>query len=329
MSPSIASPGLQAGLSQTGGPRPVEFIVAPSSLGLRPNAAGLEPETWRAPEVLLATGLAAQVGAQVSRLAHPAYAFTPQPGTRLGNGRAIRDFSLDLAGRVADARRRHVFPIVLGGDCSVLLGCLLGNRRAGGAGLVHVDGHSDFYHPGNYDTSKRLGSVAGMDLALSTGRGEPLLTDWPDLDGPLVDDLDACQVGERESESGDLETTYGDIASTAITRITIGQLLARGPAAVAAELVGWLGARALGHAWLHVDLDVLDQAQLPAVDSPGSPGLDFDGLDALLGPLVASGRVAGINFTIYDPGLDPGLVHANRIAHSIGRCAAALPARHG
>ncbi|MBZ5790024.1 arginase family protein [Burkholderia contaminans] len=327
MATQTASPGLQAGLSQTGGARPVEFIVAPSSLGLRPNAAGLEPETWRAPDVLLATGLAEHVGAGVARLAHPAYAFAPQSGTRIGNGMAIRDFSLELAGRVADARRRQAFPIVLGGDCSVLLGCLLGNRRAGGNGLVHVDGHSDFFHPGNYDTAKRLGSVAGMDLALSTGRGEPLLTDWPDLDGPLVDDLDACQVGERESESGDFETTYGDIARTAITRITIGQLLARGPAAVAAELVGWLGARALGQAWLHVDLDVLDQSQLPAVDSPGSPGLDFDGLDALLGPLVASGRVAGIDFTIYDPGLDPGLAYADRIARSIGRCAAAPPAR--
>jgi len=102
-------------------------------------------------------------------------------------------------------------------------------------------------------------------------------------------------------------------------------LLARGPAAVAGELVDWLHRRALRRVWLHVDLDVLDQSQLPAVDSPGSPGLDFDGLDALLGPLVASGCVAGIDFTIYDPGLDPGLAHADRIARSVARSAAALP----
>jgi hypothetical protein len=29
--------------------------------------------------------------------------------------------------------------------------------------VVHVDGHSDFFHPGNYDSTARLGSVAGMD----------------------------------------------------------------------------------------------------------------------------------------------------------------------
>lgn len=76
---------------------------------------------------------------------------------------------------------------------------------------------------------------------------------------------------------------------------------------------------------MHVDFDVLDQAHLPAVDSPGTPGLDFDALESLIAPLAASGRIAGMDFTIYDPGLDPGLAHADRIGRSIERCAAALP----
>jgi len=320
-----ASSDLQVEHSSTGVVRPIELIAAPSSLGLKPNGAGREPDTWRGPGALLATGLAARLGARVAWLAHPAYVFEPQPGTRIRNGVSIRAFSLELAAHVAGALARGAFPIVLGGDCSILLGCLLGNRHAGGRGLVHVDGHSDFFHPGNYDTSTRLGSAAGMDLALATGRGEPLLTCWPDLDGPLVDDRDACQVGERDAETAEFAAAYGDIVRTAITQTTIQQLLARGPAAVAGELVDWLHRRALRRVWLHVDLDVLDQSQLPAVDSPGSPGLDFDGLDALLGPLVASGCVAGIDFTIYDPGLDPGLAHADRIARSVGRSAAALP----
>ncbi|KVV48287.1 arginase [Burkholderia territorii] len=304
--------------------RPVELIAAPSSLGLKPNGAGREPDTWRAPEALLAGGLAARLGARVSWLAHPPYAIEPQPGTRIRNGVSIRAFSLELAVHVTGALARRAFPIVLGGDCSILLGCLLGNRRAGGGGLIHVDGHSDFFHPGNYDTSTRLGSAAGMDLALATGRGEPLLTCWPGLDGPLVDDRDVCQIGERDADTAEFEAAYGDIVRTAITRTTIQQALARGPAAVAGELVDWLRMRGLRRVWLHVDLDVLDQSVLPAVDSPGSPGLDFDGLDALLEPLVASGSIAGIDFTIYDPGLDPGLAHADRIAGSIARSAAAL-----
>ena len=64
---------------------------------------------------------------------------------------------------------------------------------------MHVDGHSDFFHSLAADASGRLGAVAGMDLALATGRGEPLLTQWPGIAGPLVADRDAIQLGERNA----------------------------------------------------------------------------------------------------------------------------------
>lgn len=44
---------------------------------------------------------------------------------------------------------------------------------------------------------------------------------------------------------------------------------------------------------------------MPAVDSPGSPGLDDAQLAGLVGALCASGRIAGVNFSIYDPERDP------------------------
>jgi arginase len=49
---------------------------------------------------------------------------------------------------------------------------------------------------------------------------------------------------------------------------------------------------------------------MPAVDSPGSPGFDYGQLAALVGGLAASGRVAGMDFAIYDPARDPGHAHA-------------------
>jgi len=309
--------------------RRINLITAPSSLGLRPNEQDREPETWCAPAVLLSAGLAASLEAQVSQLEHPVYEFGPQPGTRIRNGLSIRRFSLDLAASVADVFGSGAFPIVLGGDCSILLGCLAGARRSGAKGLVHIDGHSDYFHPGNYDTSKRLGTAAGMDLALATGRGEMLLTNWPGVDGPLADESDTCQVGEREADTDAFRATYGDIERTKITRITIQELLARGSAHVAQTVVHWLKAKNLEAAWLHVDLDVLDQATLPAVDSPGSPGLDFEGLESLLATLVSSGRVGGIDFSIYDPGLDPGHAHAGRIAQCIAGAVASVSRSNG
>jgi arginase len=66
-----------------------------------------------------------------------------------------------------------------------------------------------------------------------------------------------------------------------------------------------LEARRLSRVWLHVDLDVLDQSVLNAVDSPGSPGLIAGELSDLIYILNAKCCVAGVDFTIYDPDLDP------------------------
>jgi len=301
--------------------REIVLISAPVSLGLRPGEKGQEPGTWRAPQVLVAAGLGEKLGARrrVS-LERPKYDFNTRPGTRIRNGDTLRAFLLELGDRVQAELRAGRFPLVLGGDCSVMLGCMYGARRTGGRGLVHVDGHSDFFHPGNYDTNSRLGTAAGMDLALATGRGEKLLTEWPGIDGPLVADEDAVQAGEREAEDADFDEYYGDIVRTPITRLTIQQILREGIPRTAERIVARLTERGLDRAWVHVDLDVLDQKTMNAVDSPGSPGLDYGQLAQLLHALIGSGRVVGIDACIYDPDLDAG----HRFAKPIAECLASV-----
>ena len=167
----------------------LHLILAPSNLGLSPEANGAEPGTWRAPEVLMSAGLDSRVAAEgVQQMPRPPYDARAQAGTRIRNGLTLRRYSLNLAGVVHQVMKRGAFPLVIGGDCSVLLGSLYGARLSGAQGLIHIDGHSDFFHPGNYDTRSRLGSAAGMDLALATGRGEQLLIRWPSIDGSLVRD---------------------------------------------------------------------------------------------------------------------------------------------
>lgn len=296
----------------------LEIIAAPSSLGLRPPAPDREPGAWRAPEVLLSHGLAERLGTErVTWLPHPAYDFDAQPGTRIRNGRSIRDYSLSLSDAVQASLEGSRFPLVLGGDCSVLLGCLVAARLGGRCGLIHVDGHSDFFHPNNYDTTARLGTVAGMDLALATGRGEPVLTHWPLIGIPLVDDADAIQLGDREAAEPDLPQPWSVVPDTTLVQLTIGQLLDLGIDAAATQVTERLGTRRLDRVWLHVDLDVLDQAILPAVDTPGSPGLDTVQLAGLIGALVRSRRVIGLDVTIYDPDRDEGNRHAPLIVECL------------
>jgi arginase len=256
-------------------------------------------------------------------LARPPYDFEEQPGTRIRNGLTIREHAFELADAVEAALSAGRFPLVLGGDCSLLLGSLVGARRGGRCGLVHVDGHMDFFHPGNYDAESRLGSAAGMDLALATGRGEPVLAEWPDVGRPLVSDEVTIQVGDREAEAADEEST--GTLDPSITQFTVQEILRQGVTDVSGRIVEWLDRRGLDRVWLHTDLDVLDQAVLPAVDSPGSPGLDFGQLAELLSRLLGSGRVLGLDVTIYDPELDPAGKYLPGIVDCLVRALAALP----
>jgi arginase len=58
--------------------------------------------------------------------------------------------------------------------------------------------------------------------------------------------------------------------------------------------------------WLHLDVDVLDQAVFPATDYLMPGGLDWDELRAVLGPILASPQLTGISVACYNPDKDPG-----------------------
>lgn len=289
-------------------------ICSPSNLGLRPEADGREPGTWEAPAVLLKEGLREAVGAtRAEWLPRPRYRFDAEQGTRIRNGHSIRDYSMAIKTLVGASLAAGEFPIVVGGDCSILLGCLFGARTHGRIGLLHVDGHSDFFHPGNYDSVSRLGSVAGMDLALATGRGETLLTQWPHIEGSLVRDEDVAQIGERDALRSDYGQYYGDIRETRINRILVQDMLRDGISITAENVCEWTTSRRLSRCWLHIDLDVLAQSVMPAVDSPGEPGLDFDQLSAFVAGLLDGAPIIGMDVTIYDPAKDPDRNYARRI----------------
>jgi arginase len=287
------------------------LIKAPSNLGLRPFRPGREPGTWRAPEALTKAGLLEALSpARVVDLPRPAYQSGEQPGTRLRNGHAIRAFNLLLADAVVSAVHAAEFPIVVGGDCSILLGTLAGRRRVSPLALVHIDGHSDFRHPGNYDPTATLGAVAGMDLALVTGRGERLLTEWPAIRSPLIPDEHVIQIGERDGRNPGF--AWPDVNDTAITRIdafTAREIGGEGMLARTNETLARIG---LPY-WVHFDVDVLDQAIMPAVDSPGTPGIDPEDLSVLLRGLLHHPRCAGLDVTIFDPDVDPDGAYAQLI----------------
>jgi arginase len=89
--------------------------------------------------------------------------------------------------------------------------------------------------------------------------------------------------------------------------------------ATARQAIECLEAKHLGRAWLHVDVDVLDQKVMPAVDSPGSPGLNLDQLATLIKRLRASARIIGADISVFDPELDPEGRHARALARCLAQ----------
>jgi arginase len=172
-------------------------IDAPSILGLRPT--GLE----YLPEALKTAGLLEKLNAEYAGCIQPSLKYYPERDkeTLLLNANPIRTFSLQLATSVRNVLDDNRFPVVLGGDCSILIGTLLSLRRSGRYGLFFIDGHADFYQP----QASTTGEVADMDLAIVSGRGPDILTNIDNLK-PLVRDEDVVVFGYRDAEQS---ASYG------------------------------------------------------------------------------------------------------------------------
>jgi arginase len=272
-------------------------LDAPSILGLRPTGVERLPQALRAAGLL--AGLQAEDAGRVPDL-NDRYDPVRDPTTGLLNGEALRDFSHRLAGAVGRLLDGGRFPVVLGGDCSILLGALLARRRRGRTGLVFLDAHADFYQP----AAEPSGEVASMELALATGRGPAVLSD---LDGlrPLVRDGDVALLGYRDAAEARAAGSQ-DVRATAMHVRDLWEVRAAGAAAAAAGAVRALSGAGPAGFWVHLDADVLDDAVLPAVDYRLPDGLRPAELRAVLRTLLASGRAVGLTVTILNPALDPG-----------------------
>ena len=65
--------------------------------------------------------------------------------------------------------------------------------------------------------------------------------------------------------------------------------------------------------WVHVDVDVLDPAVMPAVDAPDVGGIAYRELEILLSGLVSDPRCVGVEVTVFDPDYDPDGQYAREV----------------
>jgi arginase len=281
--------------------RRIAVLDAPSNLGLRPPTETSVPGCAKAPGALRDKGLLPKIGARdAGCLTPPRY--DPgdwRPGDGVSHTPQIHSYTLRLAERITNIIDAGEFPLVLGGDCSIMLGSALAMRRlgedvGGRIGLVFVDGHSDFRHPGN---APYVGAAAGEDLALVTGRGSPELAG---IEGrrPSVRDHDVVVLGIRENDEYrlDVQAAGFSVRPAPVLRAEGASRTAQWAREQLADCAGY---------WLHIDVDVLDGAIMPAVDAPTHGGIAFAELELLIAGLVNTPHCLGMEVTIFDPDHDP------------------------
>ena len=206
---------------------------------------------------------------------------------------AVRAAIRELVG--ADER-----PLVLGGCCSLVPGALAGVRDAAGTiGIANVDGHVDAY---DGETSP-TGEGADMPLAVAFGLGPAA---WVDACGGRSTGPDhAVVLGARDPEEA--EEIGGLLAGKLAQLLVLAPdvLRLQGLAASAEHAAARLSERA-GRFWVHLDVDVLDEAAMPATDYLMPGGLEWEELAELLRPLCVSPAVAGLSVACLNPEKDPG-----------------------
>ena len=272
---------------------PFVLVPAPAFVG-----RGLKG-TDRLPRALLNAGLADRLPADVIDGPGPMTwpraldAVAEQPPFDV-----IRDYLLRLADDVEAVLRDECIPIVLGGDCTMLLGAGAACQRMGVDGLLFVDAHTDFWPLGDPDWE-----TASCDLRLVTGFAPDGVPDG--LTGLTKRScFDAAHVAALGFRDGSDEGEAGAaLRETAILRLPLAYIRDRGFGNAVDAALDRVASQERRF-WLHLDLDVLDDAVLPAVDYRLPDGLSVGEVAAILRRARETDVLAGMTVTILNPDLD-------------------------
>jgi arginase len=197
---------------------------------------------------------------------------------RLGSLQLVRERSLAVLAEVPD------WALAIGGDCGIALAPIEHalERTAGDLAVVWFDAHPDL----NSLDSSPSGAFSGMVLRTLLGDGVAGLV--PAV--PLAADR-LVLAGVRSVDDG--EDAY--LAGSGIARLGVDELAAADGLVAAVEATG------AASVYLHIDLDVLDPAELDGVSEPVPFGLAATTLVQAIRAVKARYRVAGASIAGFSP----------------------------
>src|ERR687893_1485039 len=273
----------------------------------------------RAPRALRDAGLAQRTGA---RDAGDVDATVDDPNRDARTGvigfEQIRRSSKEIHSTVVAVLAEGEKPLVVGGDCTVLVGALAAAKvRLGRVGLAFVDGHLDYF---GGETSPS-GEAADMDLAFVTGCGPEGLVDRAGPP-PIAEPGDVVVMGHR-ADPEERVPRETDLVDERVQLVEAPAIKRGDPETLGRYVAERLEVQA-GRFWLHFDVDVFDQEEMPAVTYPLPDGLGWEHAEALLRPLVRSRGLVGLSVADFVPDKDPDGRYARRLVDLVAACS-----RHG
>jgi arginase len=305
-------------VDSVGMPRSIAIIGAPTSAGAYSPGQEEGPQAMR--DAGLADGLRER-GLEVVDLGDvPRFRWRPdRERPRAMNVPAVASAIVAVAEKVASAVDAGHLPLVLGGDCTIELGTVLGMRRhLPSLRLVYLDAHPDLNTP----ESVVDGALDWMGVAHLLDIPGAL----PELAGlgprmPLLDDDELVLLGNSPLRTTEHERRV--IAERGIANVPE-QVVAAGPAAAAEEALRLVGD---GQSYLvHLDTDVIDFAELPlAENTDRNVGLAFETVMRTLDGVLAGDGLAALTVSELDP--HHGAPDGTTVRTFVGRLTASFAAR--
>ncbi|MDN7243531.1 arginase family protein [Planococcus sp. N028] len=284
--------------------KPIEVYEFPTNFGLRRKAQEIEPGVKALPKWLKQHGFYEALGIDtVYGLSAPIYLMDYNPKTGMLNENQVIEYAKRQAQLLGKQLDTNTFKLLIGGDCSILIGTVLALKKKGNYGLFFLDGHTDFITPALSQT----GGIAGMDLAIAAGIGEEAITNIDRLKPYIQEDHIFC-VGNRE-----FDTSYvAPILDSKIHYFDLNRVRAVGSTKIVDSFLKVVEEKALDGFFIHLDVDVINDELMPAVDSREKDGFTYEELAPLLQPLLHHSLCIGIEITILDPSLDENGVYTKK-----------------
>lgn len=274
----------------------INLFEFPSNLGLKKSESEIEPGVKKLPEWLKMHGFHKQVNPlQIFRIEPPEYGMDLDVETRVRNADKIVEYAIEQSELLSAKLEDNIFQLIIGGDCSILIGSSIALKQKGNYGLFFLDGHTDFIGP----EISQTGGAAGMDLAIITGYGHDKLTNILNQK-PYFKEKNVFCVGNREYD----REYVRPILKSDIEYFDLKRLRREGIQNTIHQFLKLVEQQNLDGFFIHLDVDVLNDEIMPAVDSRKKGGLSYVEFSELLKPLLSSKKAVGIEISILDPHLD-------------------------